>query len=54
MRLFGVALLLSIAWSASIGGLGTLLGSPPHAIVAGYLSSELDKGVKSWFEPTKK
>lgn len=45
VRLFGVALLLAIAWSASIGGLGTLLGSPPNAIVAGYLSSELGKDV---------
>jgi sodium-dependent dicarboxylate transporter 2/3/5 len=41
VRLFGVALLLAIAWSASIGGLGTLLGSPPNAIVAGYISDEL-------------
>ncbi|MBM6405032.1 SLC13/DASS family transporter [Phycicoccus sp. CSK15P-2] len=45
VRLFGVALLLSVAWSASIGGLGTLLGSPPNAIVAGYISSELDQEV---------
>lgn len=40
-----MALVLSIAWAASIGGLGTLLGSPPNAIVAGYISSELDKSV---------
>jgi solute carrier family 13 (sodium-dependent dicarboxylate transporter), member 2/3/5 len=45
VRLFGVALLLAIAWSASIGGLGTLLGSPPNAIVAGYISDELDRTV---------
>ncbi|MGB3829960.1 MAG: DASS family sodium-coupled anion symporter [Ornithinimicrobium sp.] len=45
VRLFGVALVLSIAWSASIGGLGTLLGSPPNAIVAGYVSEELDKEI---------
>ena len=45
VRIFGVALLLSIAWAASIGGLGTLLGSPPNAIVAGYISSELDTEV---------
>ncbi|MFZ5847676.1 MAG: SLC13 family permease [Actinomycetota bacterium] len=45
VRTFGVALVLSIAWAASIGGLGTLLGSPPNAIVAGYISSELDKSV---------
>lgn len=45
VRLFGVALVLSIAWAASIGGLGTLLGSPPNAIVAGYISDELDQTV---------
>ncbi len=50
VRLFGVALVLSIAWSASIGGLGTLLGSPPNAIVAGYVSDELgrDIGFVQW------
>ncbi len=45
VRLFGVALVLSIAWAASIGGLGTLLGSPPNAIVAGYVSEELGKEI---------
>jgi sodium-dependent dicarboxylate transporter 2/3/5 len=45
VKVFGVALVLSIAWSASIGGLGTLLGSPPNAIVAGYISDELDQEV---------
>lgn len=38
---FGICLVLAIAWSASMGGLGTLLGSPPNAIVAGYASEEL-------------
>lgn len=38
---FGVCLVLAIAWSASMGGLGTLLGSPPNAIIAGYASEEL-------------
>jgi sodium-dependent dicarboxylate transporter 2/3/5 len=32
-----VFLLLGVAYSASIGGLGTLVGSPPNAIVAAYL-----------------
>ncbi|MDR2165793.1 MAG: DASS family sodium-coupled anion symporter [Zoogloeaceae bacterium] len=30
-------LLLGVAYSASIGGLGTLVGSPPNAITAAYL-----------------
>lgn len=38
---FGICLVLAIAWSASMGGLGTLLGSPPNAIIAGYASEEL-------------
>ncbi len=46
VRVFGIALVLSIAWSASIGGLGTLLGSPPNAIVAGYISSELGEEIE--------
>jgi sodium-dependent dicarboxylate transporter 2/3/5 len=45
VRNFGVGLVLAIAWSASIGGLGTLLGSPPNAIVAGYIAEELGKQV---------
>jgi sodium-dependent dicarboxylate transporter 2/3/5 len=45
IRRFGVALVLAIAWSSSIGGLGTLLGSPPNAIVAGYIGTELGKNV---------
>ncbi|MBE3639484.1 SLC13 family permease [Mangrovicoccus algicola] len=45
IRAFGVCLVLAIAWSASIGGLGTLLGSPPNAIVAAYLSDSLGKEV---------
>ncbi len=38
---FGICLVLAIAWAASMGGLGTLLGSPPNAIIAGYASDEL-------------
>jgi len=52
VRVFGVGLVLSIAWAASIGGLGTLLGSPPNAIVAGYVSSELGEeiGFLQWMQ----
>jgi solute carrier family 13 (sodium-dependent dicarboxylate transporter), member 2/3/5 len=45
IKRFGVCLLLAIAWSASMGGLGTLLGSPPNAIVAGYAAAELDRNI---------
>ncbi len=35
---FSVVLLLSIAYSASIGGLGTLIGTPPNALMAAFLN----------------
>jgi solute carrier family 13 (sodium-dependent dicarboxylate transporter), member 2/3/5 len=45
IRRFGICLMLAIAWSASMGGLGTLLGSPPNAIIAGYAASELGRQI---------
>ncbi len=36
----GTAMMLGIAWSASIGGIGTLIGSPPNGIVVGILSQQ--------------
>lgn len=34
---FKTALMLSIAFAASIGGLGTLIGTPPNALLAGFM-----------------
>ncbi len=34
---FALALLLGIAYACSIGGLGTLIGTPPNALMAGFL-----------------
>jgi sodium-dependent dicarboxylate transporter 2/3/5 len=50
LRRFAICITLSVAWSATMGGLGTLLGSPPNAIVAGYAASELgrDIGFLEW------
>jgi len=45
LRRFGICLTLSIAWSASMGGLGTLLGSPPNAIIAGYAAEQLGRTI---------
>ena len=36
-RHFDIALLLGIAYAASIGGLGTLIGTPPNALLAGFM-----------------
>lgn len=40
-RIFGTALMLSIAYSASIGGISTLVGTPPNLLFAGFTSDNL-------------
>ncbi len=35
---FGMALMLGIGYSASVGGIATIIGSPPNAIFVGYIS----------------
>ncbi|MGW9551635.1 SLC13 family permease [Citricoccus zhacaiensis] len=35
---FGTALMLGIAYAASVGSLGTLIGTPPNALLAGYMA----------------
>jgi len=37
---FAVALLLGIAYASSIGGVATLIGTPPNALLAGFLLDE--------------
>lgn len=41
-KLFGKALMLSIAYSASIGGIATLIGTPPNLVFAGYIQEVYD------------
>ncbi|MFO0453626.1 MAG: SLC13 family permease [Pseudomonadota bacterium] len=36
-RHFGTAIVLSVAYAATIGGLGTLIGTPTNALVAGFM-----------------
>ena len=40
VRRYATALLLAIAYAASIGGIATLIGTPPNALLAAYLSEE--------------
>ena len=37
---FTLALLIACAWSASIGGLGTIIGTPPNAFVVAFMERE--------------
>lgn len=39
---FATALMLAIAYSASIGSLGTIIGTPPNALLVAYLSENHD------------
>jgi sodium-dependent dicarboxylate transporter 2/3/5 len=47
---FAVALLLGIAYACSIGGLGTLIGTPPNAFMAAFLSEThgIEIGFAQW------
>ena len=47
---FGPALMLGIAYSASIGGVATLIGTPPNVIFAGFIESTYGRSVSflSW------
>lgn len=38
---YGKALMLGIAWSASVGGMGTLIGTPPNGTAIGILNVSL-------------
>jgi sodium-dependent dicarboxylate transporter 2/3/5 len=42
---FKVALMLGLAYGASIGGIATLVGSPTNAFMAGFLQSEYGKEI---------
>ena len=48
---FGKALMLSIAYSASIGGMATLIGTPPNLIFAGIIQELYDIEITffEWF-----
>ena len=47
---FPAALLLAIAYGASIGGFGTLIGTPPNALLAAFLQEQynIELGFAQW------
>ncbi|OLT22180.1 carboxylate transporter [Ornithinimicrobium sp. CNJ-824] len=47
---FGTALMLGIAYAASIGSLGTIIGTPPNTLMVGYLAEnhDIDVGFGQW------
>ena len=50
--IFGKALMLSIAYSASIGGMATLIGTPPNLVLAGVVKSTYGVEItfSQWFK----
>jgi len=47
---FGTALMLGIAYSASIGGVATIIGTPPNTFLVGFIENNYDQQISfaSW------
>lgn len=46
---FAIALMLGIAYAASIGSLGTIIGTPPNSLMVGYLKEQgISVGFGEW------
>ena len=47
---FGIALMLGIAYAASIGSLGTIIGTPPNALLVAHMKNEfgIEIGFGEW------
>lgn len=50
VRKYSTALLLSIAYAASLGGIGTIIGTPPNALLVAYLAEthDIQIGFAQW------
>lgn len=44
---FGLCLMLGIAYAASIGGIATIIGSPPNVFLVGYIRDTIDPAFRS-------
>lgn len=40
LPLLGQSIMLSIAWGANVGGIGTIIGTPPNMQLAGYVAGQ--------------
>src|SRR5690606_699182 len=49
---FGTVLMLAIAYSASVGGIATLIGTPPNLILVGVIreTAGVDLSFLDWFK----
>lgn len=47
---FGLVLVLSIAYACNVGGIATLIGTPPNALLAGFMSESygVEVGFAEW------
>lgn len=47
---FALVLVLSLAYACNIGGIGTLIGTPPNALMAGYMleTYQVEIGFSQW------
>jgi solute carrier family 13 (sodium-dependent dicarboxylate transporter), member 2/3/5 len=50
MRSFGTALMLAVAYGATTGGMATLIGTPPNALLAAFASTtyKINLGFAQW------
>ena len=50
IQAFAVGLMLAIAYACNIGGVGTLIGTPPNALLAGFLDESygVEVGFAQW------
>lgn len=44
-RRFSLSIMLGIAYAANIGGVGTIIGTPPNMVMVGFLQNEYDISV---------
>lgn len=44
-RKLNISLLIGVAWAANVGGLATLIGTPPNLVFAGYYSENFNKEI---------